>query len=140
MLSDLIPITFNKIMQTRTYTLVVIEANDKHFAIYLDPSIGNAIQKELTEIEKPRPLTHDLMNMIFEGIGIKIKQIVINDVKDNIYFARIFLEQKINDETHILEIDARPSDCITLAIMNNTATYCTKEVLEKTVLLEEELV
>jgi uncharacterized protein len=139
MLSDLIPVTFSKIMQTHTYTLVVVEAGDKRFAIYLDPNIGNAIQKELAEIEKPRPWTHDLMNMVFQGLDIKIKQIVINDIKDDIYYARIFLEQKVNGETNILEIDARPSDCIILSIMNNTPVYCTKDVIEKTVLLEEDL-
>ena len=140
MLSDLIPVSFKKIMQTRTYTLVIAEADEKQFAIYLAPEVGNSIQKELIEIEKPRPLTHDLINMVFNGLGIIIKQIIINDVKDNIYYARIFLEQKIDGETHILEIDARPSDCITLAIMNSTAVYCTEEVLKKSVLIEEEMV
>ena len=137
MLSDLIPVTFSKVMQTRTYTVIVIEAEEKHFAIYLDPSIGRAIQMELTDMEKPRPYTHDLINMVFQGFDIKIKQIVLNDIEDTIYFARIFLEQKIDGETHIVEIDARPSDCITLAIMNDTAVYCTQNVLDKTVLIDE---
>ena len=137
MLSDLIPITFNKVMQTRSYTVVIMEADDKRFAIYVDPSIGRAIQMELTEVEKVRPLTHDLMSMIFDGLGITIKQIVINDIQDTIYFARIFLEQQMGEETHIVEIDARPSDCITLAIMNDTPVYCTKEMLEKTVPVDE---
>ena len=74
--------------------------------------------------------------MIFQGLNIKIKQIIITDIQDTVYFARIFFEQVINDETYILEIDARPSDCITLAIMNNTPVYCTKSVLEKTILID----
>lgn len=140
MLSDLIPITFQKVMQTQAYTMIVIEADGKHFAIYVDPSIGRAIQMEITEIDKPRPYTHDLMDMIFTGFDITIKQIVITDIDDTIYFARLFLEQTIDDQTHIVEIDARPSDCIVLAIMNDTPIYCTQDVLDKTVLLEEEAI
>jgi uncharacterized protein len=63
---------------------------------------------------------------------------VINDVQDTIYFARLFLEQDRGDIRHIVEIDARPSDCITLALMNNAPVYCTREVLEKTISVEEE--
>jgi bifunctional DNase/RNase len=54
-----------------------------------------------------------------------------------VYFARLFLEQTIGNLRHILEIDARPSDCITLALMNNVPVYCTREVLEKTIAIEE---
>ncbi len=137
MQTDLIPVNFSKVMQTRSYTVVIMEAEDKRFAIYVDPGIGRAIQMELTEVEKPRPLTHDLMSMVFDGLNIRIKQIVINDVQDTIYYARIFLEQDINGIKHILEIDARPSDCITLAIMTNASVYCTRDLLEKTILVED---
>ena len=98
MLSELISVNFSKIMQTRSYTVIVIEAEGKYFAIYVDPSIGRFIQMEITSIEKQRPFTHDLMNMIFVGFDIKIKQIVINDIQDTVYYARIFLEQKIGDK------------------------------------------
>ena len=137
MVKELIQLSFDKIMQTRSYTVVVLGARDKKFAIYTDPSIGRTLQMHLTGVEKPRPLTHDLMDAIFQGLGVSIKQVVINDVQDTIYFARLFLEQDIGGIRHILEIDARPSDCITLALMNNVPVYCTKEVLEKTIPIEE---
>jgi bifunctional DNase/RNase len=137
MVSELIPITFHKVMQTRSYTVVVMKAEEKRFAIYVDPSIGRAIQMELIETKKARPLTHDLMNMVFRGLNVNLLQVVINDIEETIYFARLFLECQTGDKTQILEIDARPSDCITLAIMNNTPVYCTQRVLEKTVLIDE---
>lgn len=137
MLSELIQISFEKIMQTRSYTVIIMSARDKRFAIYTDPSIGKILQMYLTGAEKQRPLTHDLMDMIFRGMNIRIKQVVINDIQDTIYFARLFLEQDIGEVTHILEIDARPSDAITLALMNNVPVYCTQEVLDKTVNIEE---
>lgn len=133
MLKELIQLSFDKIMQTRTYTVIVLAAHGKRFAIYTDPLIGKTLQMYLTGIERQRPLTHDLMSNIFKGLSIKIKQVVISDVQDTVYFARLFLEVEENDFKHILEIDARPSDCITLALMNNIPVFCTRDVLEKTV-------
>jgi bifunctional DNase/RNase len=137
MLNELIQLSFDKIMQTRTYTVVVMEAREKRFAIYTEPGIGRILQMFLTGAEKQRPLTHDLINSIFKGFNANIRQVIINDVQDTVYFARIFLEQEIEGILHILEIDARPSDCITLALMNNVPVYCTHEVLDKTIPIDE---
>lgn len=137
MFSELIQVSFDKIMQTRSYTVIVLSAQGKSFAIYTDPGIGKTLQLFLTEVESPRPLTHELIDRIFEGMDVRVKQVVINDVQDTIYYARLFLEQDIGDIRHIIEIDARPSDCLTLALMNNAPVYCTKEVLEKTIPIEE---
>lgn len=137
MQSELVLLSFDKIMQTRSYTVVILGAPDKRFAIYTDPSIGRTLQIYLTGAEKPRPLTHDLMNSVFLGLGVKLLQIVINDIQDTVYYARLFLEQNIGGLRHIIEVDARPSDCITLALLNNIPVYCTKEVLEKTIAIEE---
>lgn len=137
MLTELVQLSFDKIMQTRSYTVVILSGNEKRFAIYTDPGIGRVLQLLLTGTEKPRPLTHDLFFTMMKALDIRIKQVVINDIQDTIYFARIFLEQQRNGIRHIVEIDARPSDCITLALMSNAPVYCTKEVLEKTVAVEE---
>ncbi len=135
--SELIQLSFNKIMQTRTYTVVILGGEGKQFAIYTDPGIGKTLQIHLSGIEKPRPLTHDLMSNILMGYDIRIKQVVINDLQDTVYFARLFLEQQQEGLRHIVEIDARPSDCITLALMNNVPVYCKRDVLNKTIAVEE---
>jgi len=137
MFSELIQLSFDKIMQTRSYTVVVLSALGKSFAIYTDPSIGRMLQLFLTEVETPRPLTHELIEKIFEGMDIRVKQVVINDVQDTVYYARLFLEQDLGDLRHIVEIDGRPSDCLTLALMNNAPVYCTREVLDKVIPVEE---
>ena len=130
---ELIPVKFDKVKQSKTYTCIVLGTEKVKFAIYTDPTSGKAMQTYLTESEKPRPSTHDLMMMMFRGLDIKIRQVVINDLQETVYFARIFLEQKIGEIINIVEIDARPSDCITLALMNKIPVYCTKDVLEKIV-------
>ena len=135
---DLIPITFNKVLQSRSYTVIILGTNEKKFAIYADPSVGRNIQAHLTAENRARPLSHDLLNTILKGLNAKILQIVIQDVEDTIYFARIYIEQIINETRTILEIDARPSDCITLALMNSTPVFCNKEVLERTIPVQDQ--
>lgn len=137
MLTELVQLSFDKIMQTRAYTVVVLGTKEKRFAIYTDPNVGRVLQLYLTDTPKPRPLTHDLINMILTGYEIHVMQVVIKDVLDTVYYARIFLEQESDGLRHILEIDARPSDCLTLALINNAPVYCTKEVLDKTVAIED---
>jgi len=138
MFSELVQLAFDKIMQTRSYTVIVMKSDEKKFAIYVDPAVGKSLQSYLTDAEKPRPMTHDLISSIFKGFDIKVKQIVINDIQDTVYYARIFLELQGehsygNHMRHIVEIDARPSDCITLALMHNAPVYCSKEVMEKAI-------
>ena len=137
MLSEIIQLSFDKIMQTRAYTVVVLGTKEKKFAIYADPNVGRVLQMYLTDTPKPRPLTHDLMTSMFHGFDIKVLQVVINDLQDTIYFARIFLELEEENMRHIVEIDARPSDCLTLALINNAPVYCTREVLDKTIAVED---
>ena len=137
MLNELLQLTFDKIMQTRSYTVIVLGTPEKRFAIYTDPNIGKTIQMYLTGIETQRSLIHELMNGIFKGFGVRVKQVIINDVQDTIYFSRLYLELEQNELRHIVEIDARPSDCIILALMNNVPIFCTRELLNKTIAVED---
>lgn len=135
--SDLIPLTFHKIMQSRVYTLFILSGLDKKFGIYADPKVGQSIQTILSEKPKIRPYTHDLVSSIFEGLNIKLLQTVIYDVQDAVYYARLFLEQTINEQKHILDIDSRPSDCLTLALMHDIPIFCKKDAFDKIIPLEE---
>lgn len=137
MLTEIIQLSFDKIMQTRAYTVIVLSAQGKKFAIYTEPSIGKILQDHLTGTKKGRPMTHDLIMNVLKGANVRIRQVVINDVQETTYFARLFLEYDADDLQHIIEIDSRPSDCITLALINNVPVYCTQEVLEKSLTIDE---
>lgn len=137
MKGELVSLSFDKVLQTRSYTVVIMGNEHKRFAIYTDAQIGKTLQMQLTDTPRARPSTHDLMQMILQGLDAKILRVVICDIQETIYFARIFLEQELGNLKHIVEIDARPSDCIALALMNNIPVYCTKEVFEKAVAMEE---
>ncbi len=131
--SELLQLSFDKIMQTHTYTVIVLKHKETKFAIYVEAHVGKILQMYLTDIEKPRPLTHDLISSICKGFELNVKHVVINDVQETTYYARLFLEQMRGDTRHIVEIDGRPSDFITLALMHNAPVYCIKEVLEKVI-------
>ncbi len=141
MFTELVPLSFDKIMQTRSYTVIIFKGkdkgSDKKFAIYVEPSVGKILQMHLTEIETVRPWTHDFISSLLKGFEISVKQIVINDLQETIYYARIFLEQQRGEVRHIVEIDGRPSDFIALALMHNAPIYCVKEVLEKAISVVE---
>ena len=128
---ELVQLSFDKIMQTRNYTTIVLKGKEKKFAIYADPSVGKILQIYLTDIEKPRPLTHDFVTSLLKGFEIVVKQVVISDLHDATYLARIYLEQQRGDLRHIVEIDIRPTDAIILALMNNAPIYCTDGILAK---------
>lgn len=124
-------------MQSNSYTVFILHGENKRFAIYADPKVGQNIQALMTDKIKLRPYTHDLLNHILQGLNIKLIQTVIYDVKDTVYYAKLFVEQIIDDEKHILELDARPSDCLTLALMNNTPVLCKKEAFDKIIEIQE---
>lgn len=133
MFSDLVQLSFDKIIQMRCYTVIVLKTGDKRFAIYVESHIGKILQAYLTDLEKPRPLTHDVISSVFKGLEIHVKHVVINDLQDTTYLARLFIEQIRGEMKHVVEIDCRPSDCLALAIMHNAPVWCTKEVLNKTI-------
>jgi len=131
---ELIPITFHKVLQSRSYTVVILGTSEKQFAIYVEPQVGKDIQIYLTQGKKERPSTHNLIQSILEGYDIYPLQIVIEDVQESIYFAKLFLKKTSDDQKTIVEIDARPSDCLLLALLSNIPMFCTKQVLEKAIM------
>lgn len=138
-MSELIPLSFHKILQSRAYTVMILGTNEKKFAIYAEPQVGHYLQLQIAHAHPTRPNTFDFIEETFQGLGVKILQIVINDVQDTTYFARLFLEQPVGDKKQILEIDARPSDCVILALTHQVPIFCTREVLSKTVAVDEPL-
>lgn len=129
--SPLIPVHFEKILQSRNYSVILLCALEKQIAIYTESAVGKSLQTYLTEGNKPRPLTHDLLAMVLSGFDISLMKVVISDLKETVYHSKIFLKKSSpNEPSHILEIDARPSDAITLAIVKKAPIFCTQAVLD----------
>jgi uncharacterized protein len=80
---------------------------------------------------KERPLTHDLMNSVFKGFNITIERAVITELKNSTYFARLILQQQNELGRKIVEIDARPSDCLALATAQKRPLYVASPLFEQ---------
>ena len=89
--------------------------DDKVFVINVEPNMGAIIGMFLRDTPKERPLTHDLIQSIFKGFRITVERVVITELKNSTYFARLILQQQNELARKIVEIDARPSDCLAIA-------------------------
>jgi bifunctional DNase/RNase len=98
----------------------------KALPIWIGLLEANAIDKELKNITSPRPMTHDLLRSILDQVQVKVSEVKIVDLKDNTYYARLFLT--LNKK--LIEVDARPSDAIILALKSKTPIFVLATILD----------
>lgn len=95
--------------------------------IWIGLSEANAIASRIEGVEPPRPMTHDLLRTAIENLGGKLSKVVISDLRDSTFFAMLHLSQGERS----LEIDARPSDAIALALRAEAPIFVLRTVLDK---------
>ena len=100
---------------------------DRYFPIFIGYNEAMAIDRKLKDAQVPRPLTHDLLFNIIEQMGGRLTRIVVNDLKEETYYA--MLEIKRGDE--IIEVDSRPSDAIALAVRTTVPIFVEEQVLNR---------
>lgn len=93
--------------------------------IYIGPFEARAISLELENIKPPRPLTHDLMRNMLQNLGVGVSRVVITEIHDNTFFAKVGLR----GSNVRLDIDARPSDAIALALRMKAPIFVAEEVM-----------
>lgn len=110
------------------YALILNETEgSRRLPIIIGTFEAQAIALELEHIKPPRPMTHDLVKSIIQGLNSWVKHIVINDLRDGTFYAEIVCE----NESSEIAIDARPSDAIAVAIRFNAAIYVNEHVLDE---------
>ena len=102
-------------------------ARDRYLPIWIGPWEANAIAMRLQGVTPERPLTHDLFARTLEELGVTLRRIVVSDLADETFRARIVLEH----DGKAREIDARPSDAIALAIRAQVPIFATDAVLDR---------
>tara|TARA_R110002050_G_scaffold137977_1_gene261692 strand:- start:225 stop:656 length:432 start_codon:yes stop_codon:yes gene_type:complete len=117
-------------MPTANGCAVFLGDDEKVFVIYVDHFVGNAIQLTLDGVKKDRPLTHDLIGHMFLGFGIELERVVINAVDSGTFFARIVLRMSNELGKKIVELDARPSDSIVLALQHERPLFAARTVYD----------
>jgi bifunctional DNase/RNase len=111
-----IEVQVRAVLPTSGGCAVFIGNNDKVFIIYVDQTVGSAITMFMRDITKERPLTHDLMAHLMTALGAKVERVIINDLKNATYYARAIIRAENElQQKKIIELDARPSDCIAMA-------------------------
>jgi len=109
--------------------IVVLEDmnNEYMLPIWIGVFEANAIALKMENIATPRPMTHDLLRSVLNKFDIPIEKIVVNDVRDNTFYATIFCRHN-ND---VYAIDSRPSDAIALALRMDVPIFVEEDVVEK---------
>lgn len=110
------------------YALILTEAEgNQRLPIIIGSFEAQAIALELENIKPPRPMTHDLLKNFFLTFDTQVKQVFINDLSEGTFYAQIIFER----ENQLVELDARPSDAIALAVRFNAPIYVNNEVLKE---------
>jgi bifunctional DNase/RNase len=106
---------------------------DRYLPIWIGPWEANAIAMRLQGLTPERPLTHDLFSSTLDELGVTVKQIIVSDLSEETFRARLMLEL----DGKALDIDARPSDAIAIAIRAGVPIYATDSVLDRAAVVPE---
>ena len=120
------------VIPTATGTAVFLGNDEKVFVIYMDPLVGNAIALLTNGVQNERPLTHDLMGLLMASLGAKVDRVIINDLKGATYYGRMIVTAENElQQRKVIELDARPSDCLAMAAQQKAPIYVTRAVWDE---------
>ena len=131
MKSDVLSVQIRGILPANSGCALFVGNDEKVFVINVEPQMGAVIGMFLRDQPKERPLTHDLIQSIFKGFNISVERVVITDLKNSTYFARLILQQNNEVARKIVEIDARPSDCLAIASAQKKPIYVTQALFDQ---------
>jgi bifunctional DNase/RNase len=139
-MSDYVPVKVKGVYFVSTITgpqaVVFISADsDKMVPIYIGLAEAISIDIALRNETTPRPMTHDLMKAVMDNFNIKIDRIIIDDLDEQVFYARLMLK----DSGKEIEVDARPSDCIALAVRTNASIFIDPEILDKVAVSRQDI-
>jgi uncharacterized protein len=122
----------------QNYNRVVIlkeKESDRYLLIWIGPSEAESIAMRLGDVQPPRPQTHDLLRNIIESLDAQVSYVVVNDLNNDTFYARIVLDAN----GRAVEVDSRTSDAIALAVRAQVPIYAEESVLERAgILLDQE--
>ena len=127
---EAIPVISIEVVPTKGGTAVFLVTQQKTMVIQVDAFVGEALQGALAGKTAERPQSHDLMLHLLLGLDAVVVHVVIVDVKDGIFFARVLLGQDGPVARKLAEVDARPSDALVLAVKAKRPVFLAKSVLD----------
>jgi uncharacterized protein len=132
MSKDVVQVQIKALIPTNAGVAVFIGNAEKIFVIYVDPSVGSAINMFVNGASKERPLTHDLMALILAAVGAKVDRVIVNDLKSGTYFGRLIITAENElQQRKIIELDSRPSDCLAMATQQKAPIFVSRDVWDE---------
>lgn len=128
-MSDLVRVEPVALLPTQAGCAVFLGNGEKSIVFYIEPAIGASINDALSDRVPPRPLTHDLFNDALKAFGAVIQRVVIVKVENDVFYARLVIQadNELNEKM-IVELDARPSDSMALAVRQHAPIFVVKDV------------
>lgn len=116
------------------YALVLNDVESgRRLPIIIGTFEAQAIALELEHIRPPRPMTHDLIRNVIQQFNSQVKEVIISDLKEGTFFAKIIVQHDVTE----IEIDARPSDAIAIAIRFDAPIYVIEKILQEAGIVAE---
>jgi bifunctional DNase/RNase len=131
MKQDVVPVEIRGILPANSGCAIFVGNNQKVFVIQVEHNMGAVIGMFIRDTPKERPLTHDLIANVFKGFGISVERVVITELKNSTYYARLILQQQNELGRKIVEIDARPSDCLAIATSQKRPIFVATPLFEQ---------
>jgi bifunctional DNase/RNase len=131
MKNDVLPVDIRGILPANSGCAIFVGNDEKVFVIQVEHNMGAVIGMFLRDQPKERPLTHDLMTHIFQGFGISVQRVVITELRNSTYYARLILQQENELGRKLVELDARPSDCLALATAQKRQIFVSRKLFEQ---------
>lgn len=128
---DVIEVQVRAVLPLDGSFAVFLGNDDKTFVIYVDESVGSAISMFMRGVSKERPLTHDLLATVLMAFGARVDRVIINHVEGSVFYARMIVSAE--NELHsrkVIELDARPSDSLALALQQSAPIFVAQQVWE----------
>tara|TARA_B100000959_G_scaffold287259_1_gene370534 strand:- start:130 stop:591 length:462 start_codon:yes stop_codon:yes gene_type:complete len=119
------------ILPANSGAAIFLGNEEKVFIIQVETNMAQVIGNFLREAPKERPLTHDLLAHVFMGFGIEVERVVITELKNSTYFARMILKMENELGTKLVELDSRPSDCLAIASAQKVPVYVSNTLFEE---------
>lgn len=131
MKQEVVPVQIRGILPANSGVALFVGNDEKVFVIQVEHNMGAIIGMALRGTTKDRPLTHDLIGHIFQGFGIHVERVVITELRDSTYFARLILRQENELGKKLVELDARPSDCLAIAAASRRPVFVTRRLFDE---------
>ncbi len=117
-------------------TILFEDENSNLMPIHIGPQEAISIDMALKKTTMPRPSTHDLLESVLDRMAVTIHKVIIDEKVGDVYYARLIMKKGLKE----MELDARPSDCVALALKKGTDIYVSKKVMDNASISKEEMI